>query len=103
MILTMRNLSLKLTLNLMHLDLELELQDMEPGEVEMRIFGVTSVRLTAIQLNLAPIVDLQLVHHYNLWLHPYDLHHLKFVHIVVDLMLQINVQLILVLRIQLDQ
>jgi hypothetical protein len=31
MILTMKNLSLKLNLDLQYLDLELELQDMEPG------------------------------------------------------------------------
>jgi hypothetical protein len=66
MILTMRNLSLKLNLDLQYLNLELELQDVEPGGVEIRIFGVKTVRLTTIQLDLAPIVDLQLVHHYDL-------------------------------------
>jgi DNA polymerase III sliding clamp (beta) subunit (PCNA family) len=66
MILTMKNLSLKLNLNLQFLNLELELQDVEPGEAEMRIFGVTTAKLTTIQLNLAPFVDPQLVHHYDL-------------------------------------
>jgi hypothetical protein len=96
MILTTRYLSLKLNLDLMHLNLELELQDVEPGRVETRTFGVTIVKLTTIQLNLVPIVDLQLVHHYDLWLHLYNLHHLKCVHIVVNLMLQIDVQLTLI-------
>jgi hypothetical protein len=66
MILTMRNLSLKLNLNLRYLNLELELQVVEPGGVEMRIFGVKTVKSTTMQLDLAPIVDLQLVHHYDL-------------------------------------
>jgi hypothetical protein len=65
MILTMRNLSLKLNLDLRYLNLELELQDVEPGG-EMRIFGVKTVKSTTIQLDPAPIVNLQLVHHYDL-------------------------------------
>jgi hypothetical protein len=66
MILTMRNLGLKVNLDLQFLNLELELQDVEPGGVEMRIFCVKTVKSTTIQLDLAPIVDLQLVHHYDL-------------------------------------
>jgi hypothetical protein len=58
MIPTMRNLSLKLNLDLQYLNLELELQDVEPGG--------GGVKSTTIQLNLAPVVDLQLVHHYDL-------------------------------------
>jgi hypothetical protein len=66
MILTTRNLSLKLNLDLQFLNLELELQGVEPGGVEMKICGVKTVKSTTIQLDLAPIVDLKLVHHYNL-------------------------------------
>jgi hypothetical protein len=46
------------------------------GGIETRIFGVTIVTSTTTQFDPVPIVDFELVLHYDLWLHQYDLRHL---------------------------